>query len=536
MSYAEDVLKRHDELKRLRQPYESTWRKIARLLRPDDTDFEGVSPSVDRDDDDIFDSTPLYANDALAGGIFGQLTNPTNRWFTLKVDGDDELNEYPPVKQHLWDRSSRILASLSPAVSSFYREAPAWFADGGAFGIGTLAQEERVGEGRIADMAIPLRQSFIDVDIDGNITTFHNAFRWRGMQLRRFFRERTPPQCRDDMDYTVVHAVNLNDNYRRDRLGWRFMRWQSCYVSPDLKDLIVEGGYNELPYHTFMWTRVAGRIYPTGPGHVTRADNATLQEMERSHLVAGQFAAEPPILGRSESDLSAADIVPNAFLEGTMSDRGEQLIDLLERKQQLQLSMAQSEQKRRAIQTAFMFGLMHLIDRPQMTATEFLGFQEEVLKLSAPALTRIQIGLSSFIARRDRILERAGQMPPPPPELVGRSVAIHYVSPLAKLQKVTEGRGVLQAAQAIEQIAVTDPLARDNFDGDVASRAIIDAFSEVPGLIRDPQRVQQMRSARAQAEQQQRQIEQAATGADIAATVSHAAQAATLSQQRQPAQ
>jgi hypothetical protein len=227
--------------------------------------------------------------------------------------------------------------------------------------------------------------------------------------------------------------------------------------------------------------------------------------------------------------------VPNAVLGGALTRRGERLVDILERKQQLQISGSKSEQKRSAIRTAFLFGLMQLVNRPQMTATEFLGFQEEVLKLSAPALTRVQIGLSAFIARRDRILDRAGQMPPPPPELAGRAIVIRYVSPLAKLQKISDAKGVLQLQAGIEAMALTDPTVRDNFDGDVAARVLGDAFTNIPGVIRDPRLVEQRRKERNAVAQRDVQLDQTGKAVEIAATASHAAQAASLAGARQPA-
>jgi hypothetical protein len=530
-----EVLGQHERVASLRSPFEGPWRSIAKLLRPDDTNFSQASNQSTRDDSEIYDSTPLYANDALAGGIFGQLTNPVNRWFELAVDGDEDLNAFTPVKQHLFARASRILASVSPAVSNFYAEAPAWFADLGAFGMGTLSQQERIGEGRVADRAVPLGQTYIDVDGDGNITRFHNGFRWRGIQIKQFFKDAVPANVKDASEYVIVHSLYRNPDYNPRRLGNLYMPWRACYVSPDIPELLVEGGFPELPYHVLMWTRLAGRLYPTGPGHITRADNWTLQEMERSELVAGQFAAEPPILTHAEDVLTAADVVPNAVLGGALTRRGERLVDILERKQQLQISGSKSEQKRSAIRTAFLFGLMQLVNRPQMTATEFLGFQEEVLKLSAPALTRVQIGLSAFIARRDRILDRAGQMPPPPPELAGRAIVIRYVSPLAKLQKISDAKGVLQLQAGIEAMALTDPTVRDNFDGDVAARVLGDAFTNIPGVIRDPRLVEQRRKERNAVAQRDVQLDQTGKAVEIAATASHAAQAASLAGARQPA-
>jgi hypothetical protein len=531
MAAGDDYLKRHDELKRLRSPEEGKWREIAQLIRPDDTILD-MRSTQERRDENVFDAAPIYALDDFAAGIFGQATNPTNRWFELTI-GDKDLAEYGPVKAWLWTAAGTILASLSPAVSNFYAAAPAWFADLGAFGIGSIAQEERVGEGRISDRGVPLGQTFIDQDADGELNTFHNEIPpLRGSQVKPFIASlggTLPPTVRDDSSYLLVHCVSKNRDAVPGRLGPQYMPWRACYVSPDIKELHLEGGYVENPYHPIFWQRKTGRLYPGGPGATVRPDVNMLNEMERSHIVAAQFAAEPPLLLHNEDVLSAGDLVPNATLYGAMSEKGEARAAWLERRGQLQLSTSMSQQRRDAIRTAFRFGLMQLLkDRPQMTATEFLGFQQQSLELMGPNLISIQIGLAAFIARRFGILDRAGQIPPRPPELQARALGIEYVSPLAKAQQIAEGRGVLQLQQSIEQMALTDPRARDHFDVDVAVPIIGKSFTSVPGVIRDQKAIEELRQARAAATQPDVELDRAAKGVTIAAEAAHAAQAATL--------
>ncbi len=526
----------HQNLKTLRQPFEPDWQEIARGLSPDDK-LDARSDQK-RDDSQIFDASPLYANDDFAAGVFTQATNPANRWFELTV-GDKDLAAWPPVKQALYTRGSYLFASLSPAVSNFYLAAPAAFGSLGAFGFGALAQEERIGEGRISDRAIPLGSSYIDCDADGELIAFHNEFMLRGSKLKPFVAQlggSLPPTIRDDQDYIIVHCVWKNPDARIGLLGWRFMPWRSDFASPGIKDWAIEGGAFENPYHTILWNKRPGRLYPRGPGHVTRPDVNMLNEMERSHIVAAQYGAEPAVLLADEDALSAADVVPNAMLYGGLTANGKRQVEYLERQGSYQLSMQQSQQRRDAIRTAFRFGLMQILkDRPQMTATEFLGFQQQSLELVGPNLICVQIGLSSFIARRYRILERAGQFPPLPPELRNRSLGIEYVSPLARAQKMADARGVIQFQQSLEQMAVTDPQIRDWFDGDKAAPVIGESFTSIPGIVRDPKRVADMRASRAAAQQRAVELEQAEQAAAIGADVAHAAQAATLARGRKPA-
>jgi hypothetical protein len=209
---------------------------------------------------------------------------------------------------------------------------------------------------------------------------------------------------------------------------------------------------------------------------------------------------------------------------------------VLERKQQPVLSMQLSEQRRSAIRNAFLFSVLQLLNRPQMTATEFNGFSQQQLEQAAPNLVNIQAGgLSPFISRRYLILQRANQLPPPPPELNGQRIDIAYVSPLAKAQKIGGARAALSFAQSVIALSEAFPEARDNVEIDAVVRKVHDGMTDDPGLVRDPRDVQKTREARAaqQAMLQKLQMAQAAGG--VIADVSHASQAASLATGRSAA-
>src|SRR5262245_10480740 len=348
------VLDRHDELVDNRRIEEKAWQEIAHFLRPDDTSFEPSAPTSTRDDADVLDSSPLYANDEFANGVFAQMSNPANRWFELGV-ADQELNRAGVIREWCWAAANVLYASLAPTNASFYSQVPATFADMGAFGWGVLSQEEIVRERRICDSSIPISQAYIDVNAEGLVDTFHNAFRWTGRQVRQFFRDRAPTYLDDRRQYLLIHAIYENPDYDPEKLSYQYMRYGACYVSPDIVDLKVEGGYRQMPYHVIGWSRRAGRAYPRGPGHNARADMSTLNEIERTDLVASQFAAEPPLLLHDEDVASAADIVPNNVIYGAVTEQGKALAQYLERQSQLNPTAQKLEQKRLAISTAFRF-------------------------------------------------------------------------------------------------------------------------------------------------------------------------------------
>ena len=530
MAYSnKEICHCHEGLVEKRLIEEPQWREIAALIKPEER-WIGMRVVNPRVADDIFDSAPIQALDTFTGGLFSQSTNPADRWFELGV-ADKDLQAWGPVKEYLYNFSQLCYASFSPAVSSFYAMVPASWGDLGAFGLGSGYSDLAQGASRFTDISIPLSQTWIETDGMGNLTRFHRDWREKGSNLKRMFGAQAA-ELDEKREYRICHAVFENPDFKQGALGPRGMAWSSVYCLLESEgqngDWRVEKGYYEMPYWSVPWNLRPGR-YPMGPGHISRADVSMLNAMERAHIVAAQFETEPPLLAHDESVISAADIEPRKLLYGALNDQGKQLLQRLQSGSDLKLSLAQSEQRRAAIREAFLFSVMQVVNRPQMTAQEFLGWKEESLRLMAPNLGRIHTyGLAPLIARRARLLQRAGMVPPPPPELLGKSIDVGFTSPLAKAQKAGQARAILQFVGTLEQWAQAgNPNALDKVDFDAAADAYADGLALDPSIVRPTDQAQQLRQARAQQQAQAAQLEQAAHAASIYADVAHANQAQT---------
>jgi hypothetical protein len=528
----QDVLSGFERKKSERGREEPAWRDIAAIADPDGQEF---SPGErrDRDDVEVFDSTPIYAVDDFVGGMFGESMNPSERWGEL-TSGDDDLDKYGPVKKWLWDQMTDLYGTYSPTVCNFYSECTPWLGSTALYGNGFMYQEEWPERRIIIDKAVPIGESYIALDIAGNLCEFDRAFTLTGAQMKQKFGN-LAAAAREEQRYTVIHSVCENYDFRQGMLGDRGMRFASTYVCEELRDFRRDKGYYEMPYHPLFWKKRSGRAWAAGPGHNARADMNMNNEIERTNMVAAQFDAEPLMLTHDDAAVSVDDIVPNAVLSGTMSAQGKRLLEYMERKSKPQHAEMKAKERKDAIRTAFLYGVMQILaNRPQMTATEFLGLKAEKLKLAGPYLVRIQQGLAGHVARRFAILNRAGQTRPPPPELQGRPLAVKFVSPLAKAQEAATGSGVLQWITSLGQMstATGDPRYLQSPDPDEVSRVLHNAMVKLPSVIRDQKVIDAERAATAKQVAQQQQIEQASQLASINADVAHANQAQTLSKAR----
>jgi hypothetical protein len=528
---AKECLKRHEQLARTRQLDEPQMRELAQFFRPEHRDAWTGGRRSTSGHEELYDATHLQALEAFAGGMFSQLTSNAQRWFELSLMGG--AGDAPqPVQAWLRACADTIYMTLSPASSRFYAEMPGFYMDLGAYGYAAIYQQH-VGGGRFIDRAIAAPELYFGCDANGAIVEVHRKFRLKGAQIKAAYGP--VDAARDEQDYTLIHCVFQNPDHVPGSRFTRALPWASVTVSPDLQEFERRSGYHELPYAVAMWNRAPGRPYPTGPGHVALPDVRMLQEMERVHLAAAQLAAEPPIMADDEATVAVQDLIPRNVLYGTMTDAGKAKLQPLNMVGDLRLSDAKSQQRREAVKDVFAFNLMtQLAQRPQMTATEFIGFRDEKLRLLAPNLARVQAdALTPFIARRYAELDRLGMMPPPPPDLQdGQGLDVSYVSPLAKVMQGQEGQATLQWLEAIGQLAQFDPSAVDNVDPDAAANVLHGAFGPPPSVKRAPRAIEQIRAARAQAQGQQTQIDQSAQLTTIAAEQAHAEQAMTLAAQR----
>lgn len=529
---------RHAELVSIRAGEEGIWRDLARMLEEDGGDFDNA-PGSSRQRADTYDSTPLYAKDDLVSGLFSEAINPADPWFTLSID-DKDLLKWGPVATFLFDFRDWMFGSLDPATSSFYLQAQPWFGGMVKYGTGFLSQEEILAERRIAERALPVVEGgggmYVDQNANGEINEIHRKFSLTGRQAKQKFRAGAPPM-RDDERAVFVHALYPNPNYVPGLLGPRGMPIASCYVSPDKRDFVREGGFNEMPIHAIQWSPRGSRPWAMGPGHKALADMGMLDEMQRSVLTAMQFEAEPMRLAHDDSVFSAADNKPGNVINGAMSDQGKPLVQTLQNGENLHLPLAAVQAAQNAVRTAFKFSLFQIKNRPQMTSAEFLGWKEETLRELAPYLVCLHRGLAGFVTRRATLMARMDdprnpRMPAAPPELAGHNIKIGFVSPFAQAQKASKATAAMRLGQAVEALLPLDPEAGDNIVVDNLVQTIADGMTADPRHVRDPREVARRRQARAEQQQQTSQLERAAQGASIFADAAHAQQALSLSKAR----
>jgi hypothetical protein len=513
------IASRYKRLKAERSTFESTWQEIAEVIRPLRAEFTAQRTAGEKRHTKIFDSTPLMAADNFAGGIYGMMTSPSNRWFALKLEGEDDLAGYGPVRDWLYQVTTVILTSFGPEYSRFYNVIPALYSDLACFGNAVFYSEEQEGSRRINDSVRALSEVVFAENEYGEVDTVYRRFSQEARNVVNQFPQSASENVRKIAEKEphqkvwLIHAVEPNPEYDEDSL-FKNKPFISTYIEEECQQVLSQSGYYEMPYQIPRWAQAAGETYGRGLGEIVIADVKTLNQQSRTSLVAAQKAADPPLLLPDEGVIRAARTYAGGLTYGGLDASGTPMIRPLVTGADHGLTFQMMEQRRQSIREGFYFSLMQMVGSPDMTATEWIGRQEEKLRLLGPNLGRIQSEfLSPLVTRRFGMLSRMGMIPNPPEELQGRSVQVDYVSPLAKAQSAGEAQSIVRLYQSIEPIAQIDPSIMDNIDHDEALNMLAKGWAVPAPVMRGIAEVTAMRQERAQQQQMMQAVTAAQQGA-----------------------
>ena len=493
---AQDLILHCSKLKAERHATERHWREIAAFMRPQQLPGLLDGATGPRRSLQLFDSTPQLAAENFASGIYGMMTNPANRWFALKLQ-DEALVSFDPVRDWLYDVETRILDSFGPQSSRFYAVLPSLYADLACFGTAVFYSEEVGTSGHFNDSVRPLAECLFAENAYGEIDTVFRRFRLTPRQALSLFGDAVSTHSKRAAEknslekIAFIHSVIPNDDPAA------MMPFTSVYLEEDACLLVGKGAYFDMPYQIPRWSCIPGEVYGRGIGDQILPDARLLMRMEETALRAAELMADPPMAVNDKGLARGAHTRPGGVSYGALDQDGQLRIKPIYTGANPTLAIELIEKRRQSIREAFHFSLLQLAGSPTMTATEFIGRQEEKLRLLGPNLGRIQSEfLSPLIKRRFGLLLRAGLLPEPPPEVRGEGIHIGYVSPLARAQMAGEAQAVARLYESLSQLAAIDPTVVDNVDHDEAVQVIGRGWA-VPGkIMRGADQVQQLRSIR----------------------------------------
>lgn len=482
---AEKVIASYHAMKEARASHEGEWQRISRILRPIRRHYGDQRSNTpgERRHTKIYDSSPLMAVSNFKAGIYGTVTNPATQWFEVGILGADE-DEYSFGAGSDWlnEVTRRLRISFTPAMSPFYNQAPGIYADIGVLGSGIMFSRELVGQARFQDKTISLEQCYYAENSAGEVDEICRLIRPTARQaIEEFGYDEVSSKVREAFDkksqdkFEFIHWVGPNPEFTRGvTFGERSMMSVSEYVELGEKKTVKSEFFRSFPFQVPRWDVAAGETYGRGIGEVTIADAASLQATRRTNLTAAERGANPTLLATDETSMrQAVRARPGSVVYGGMGLDGTRRVAPLFEGKNISPSLEMEDRIRDNIKDAFLFSLMQIQGSADMTATEFLGRQQERWRLLGPHLGRIESEfLTPLIRRRFLLLMEAGQIPPPPEEIAGQPLQIRYIGQAAKLQRVAEAESALMVVNGMKVVAEMKPEVMDRLDPDKFAEAL----------------------------------------------------------------
>lgn len=523
--------RRAEELKTVRQPWESLWQGLADFIEPTrlrltNRDEGAISRAK------IIDSTGTFALRTLQSGMHSGITSPARPWFRLTTF-DPDLKDFAPVKTYLAAVEQRMREVFQS--SNVYNAFHTGYGDLGQFGqsVGILVDDDK----DIVRMQQLMHGRFwIARDEKGRVATMYRTFRWSVQRIvGRFGYDRVArvsnaiktayDNARYDQVFDVWHAIEPRLNRNPASIAKQDKPFLSNYwldAMTEAHGLLEESGFDENPLIGPAWELAADDHYGVSPGHIALGDVKMLQKEQQRKLEGIDKLVRPPMTGPTSLRNNPASLLPGSitYVDDPSGKGYRPAVEVQLRLSELAADIRDTQERIRQAFYADLFLMLSNMEGIQpRNQFEIAERKEEKLLALGPVLENIYNGqLEPVIDRTYAILNRRRELPPPPPDLQNQDLKIEYISMLAQAQKAVATGSIERGFAFAGQLSAVKPEVLDKIDGDEAIDLYFDYLGVPPSAVVPDDEVEKIRAARVQKQR-------AAESAEMAATVAPAAKA-----------
>lgn len=523
-------IKRKSKLKSDRGNWETHWQDLATYVSPNSATFNIERAKGDKRTTVVYDSTGIHANEMLAAGLHGMLTNPASEWFSLRLKQDDKrISGNAMVKSWLDDTTKAIIDELSAPEVAFPSHIHEYYMTLCSIGTAVMFIGEPTKREGINFRSIHINEILISEDADGIVDTVYRETKMTLRQIIQKWGEKklSPRMVKAnekkefDTEFDILHCVYPRSEIAKGKKRRDMKPVASVYLDEKEEFVLDEGGFDEMPYMVSRWSKSTGETFGRSPAMTALPDIKMLQEMMKTTIKAAQKIVDPPLLVPDDGVIGPVRTIPGG-LNYYRASSGARIEPLLTGGN-IPIGFEMMEDVRNRIRTTFYLDQLQFQGGPQMTATEVIERTERTLRLLGPTLGRLQSEfLGPMIERIFGVLTRANKLPIPPEIIQGMEVKIEYVSPLARAQRQSETQGIMRTLELAGPIAGMDPAAAQVIKGADTVRHIAELNGVPPKLLKSDEELIAEQRARAQMMQGQQMMQIMQQGADIAKTAKEA--------------
>lgn len=516
------------------------WQELGAFILPRRTRFM----TSDRDRGNrrnyaIINSTAGLAARTLRAGMMSGFTSPARPWFRMTT-ADPEMMKLSAVQEWLYD-VTWIMSDMF-LRSNLYTSLQTVYGDMGVFGTAAMMIMEDFERG-IHTFPFVIGSYYLAADYKLRINVFMRDYQ---MTVRQIVEEFAWNPITKKYDWEnvsgmvknlyeigtteawidVTHAVVPNPEYNPDSKRSDKKKYLSVYYERgsvsgqysistfDSMKVLSRKGFDKFRILAPRWEVSGEDIYGTYcPGMEALGDQQGLQIYERRGAQALEKSINPAMVAPSSLRSQKASVVPGDITYLDTRDgmqKFEPAYQINPNFQQLNIEKAAIMERIKQCFHTDLWLVVSNLDRGNVTAEEIRALQNEKLQEVGPVVDRLnQDLLDPLVEQAYEIMWSQGRLPIPPPVMRKMPLKVEYTSIIAQAQKALAAGGIEQFtgyALKLKEMHPEDPGVLDKFDIDQALDRYGEDLSIPPGILRDDEKVEEIRAGRAQAQQQQQQL------------------------------
>jgi hypothetical protein len=479
----------------------------------------------------ILDSSGCIFARNLASGLVSGKSSPTSLWFRLRV-GTIDSTKTGPIS--LWLAEVERILYLIFSESNFYNAIGVFYYDLVIFGTGALIIYEDFDT--VINCVNPaLGEYYVDIDGAYRPCVFYREFtitvdacvNWFGYEncsnaIQSLYDD--PSGANRTRELIVAHAIEPNHNGLARKLGLPdkfeyvevYWEWGGS-ASPqggatNQPGFLRKRGYHEQAAIIGRWDIVSNDPYGRSPGMDALPDQKQVQLEQRRKAQAIDKMVNPPLVADVQLKNQPANLTPGGitFVSGYASSGKPGFASVYDTKFPIQEITVDLQEVKGRLSQIFFNDVLRVASqyetRSNVTAVEWDLRKSESLVMLGPALERIDNEvLRPVLDRVFAIANRAGILPPAPPEIAGQMITIDFVSMLAQAQQATRAGSIERVLSLAGNLVGVDPSVMDNIDIDYSLDKYSSLLNNDPKMIRSPEALEAIRTQRAQAQAQAQQ-------------------------------
>jgi hypothetical protein len=379
-----ELLEEFNDLVTKRKQWEDHWQIIGKLVHGTKQNFTETRTDGERLNEDINDSTGIFANRALASALIGLLW--PNGAKSIKLNPTSSLSNSIEVKEYFEAVTTKLISKMDEPEAGLALALDEYMLDQGAFGTSGIG----IFSGQTTSLQYQswgTKQIYVSEGMQNRVDTVGRLFIWTlrkviatyGLEnLSKNLQDKAKNIKSLNDKIEIIHFIRPRTNRDKDMKDNRNMPFMSIHMEKETEHLIKESGFEENPVKIARFRKLPYEEYGRSPGTDCLSNMLELDYLTGRFSVNVEKAGDPALIVLDDGRLGGGTIDTSAGaitvldISGRINSNANP-VQQLQTVGELNTTLTRIDQLKEAIsQHFFLDKLLDFNNQTQMTASEAL--------------------------------------------------------------------------------------------------------------------------------------------------------------------